>query len=103
MHNFYLVLNSQRVEILFDQRAHLFGLIDKNYVRRAARQRFDSHRTCSGTEVKKSRAFDSRRENTEERLAQTVRSRPRLQRRRTLQSPPAKFSGNNAHAYLLGI
>src|SRR5438270_260952 len=72
MHNFYLVLNSQRVEILFNQRAHPAGLIDKRDVRRATRERFDSNRARTGAQIEKPRAFDPRRENIEQRLTQTI-------------------------------
>src|SRR6266446_7253377 len=77
-HNFYLVLDSQRVKILFNQRAHPSGPIDKRDVRRAARERFNSNCARTGTEIQKPRACDLRRKNIEKRLAQTIRSRPRL-------------------------
>jgi hypothetical protein len=46
-------------------------------MQRAAGKRFDSNRARSGTEIKKPRSFYSRRENIEERFAETIRSRPR--------------------------
>jgi hypothetical protein len=47
-------------------------LIDEDHVRRATRERFDAHGTRSRAEIKKSRLFNSRREDIEERLTQTI-------------------------------
>src|SRR6185436_11847114 len=68
-------------------------------MRRSARKRFNSHSSTPRAEIQKTRSFNPRRENIEQRLAQTIRSRPRSQRRRTLQSSSAIFAGNNAHKH----
>ena len=96
----FFVSNTELIEIRFNQRAHSPRLIHERGVRRAAGQRFNSNRARSSAQIQKPRAFDSRRENIEQRLAQAIRSRPRLQRRWTLQSPSAIFSGDYAQSVL---
>ena len=70
----------ERLDIGRDQCRHFSRSIDKDNFHRAARQRFDSDRARSRTQVKKSRALDSRREDVEERLAQPIRGWSRLDR-----------------------
>ena len=74
--------NLQRIDISCDERRHCSRSIDKDNARRAARQRFDSDRARSRTQIQKSCALDSRREDVEERLAQSIGRRSRLDRRR---------------------
>src|SRR5690349_19251855 len=89
-----LIINAKGVHVHSDQRTHLPRLIDKRHLLCTARQSFNSDSTGSGTQVKKPRTLNLLRENIEQSLAQTIRSRPRALRRRTLQTSSAIFARN---------
>ena len=73
-----IFFNTAKIEIGLDQRAHLSRLIDKDRVSCTPRQGLNSDCSRPGAKIKKARIFDSWRDDVEECLAETIRSRPHL-------------------------
>ena len=66
--------HAAKIQVGFDQAAHLAGAIHKRDVIRVTREGFDADRTRAGTEIEESHSFDSRRDDIKEGFPEAIRS-----------------------------
>ncbi len=72
--------------------------LDEDCARRAPAEGLYTYRACSCIRVQKNRIFETRSENIKQRLAQSIRRRPQIASRKTLEPARAEFAADHAHA-----
>src|SRR5437660_8401730 len=93
---------TERLDVLSDQRARFGPVIDEESKGRATRHRLQAKRPGAGEKVKHAGAGDrvviAVRQDVEERFAQAVAGRPYVLRLRRRQRSPAEPTADDAHS-----
>src|SRR5262245_51415757 len=90
-------MESERCQVTADCLERGLVLLEKPRVPRAATERFDADRACTGIRVHKRAAFDPRLQNIEQCFAQAVGRRPSGFARNAYNAPGTKLSSDNPH------
>ncbi len=88
---------AQRGQILANRFQRGAIPLQKEGMARPAAERFDADRAGAGVRIHKRRALDARRQNVEERLAQTIGRGPRGRTRNALQAARPELSRDHSH------
>src|SRR5262245_35806378 len=85
------------LQVFADELSGAAIVFDESHFRRATRECLDTNRPRTCAQIQQARAYDTRRENVEERFAQPIRSRAYVQACERLQAAAFVLSRDDSH------